>query len=238
MNRILVTGASGFIGTSLVHTLSDQGFSVIGTDRFLSRHPLPCERFVQADLLDTSSLREALQGVDTIYHLAALPAIARARQPEYERVNVSGTDQLLLMARDAGVQKVVHMSSSTVYGNPETCPISEDAEINPKNPYSQSKARAEQVAQDYAHNGMDIAIIRPRVVLGTGRAGIFALLFSMIRKGLPIPLPGGGKILFQFTAVADLVDACLLAAAETSPGDCQVYNVGSSVNRPMKKSAS
>jgi nucleoside-diphosphate-sugar epimerase len=233
MEKVLVTGASGFIGTTLVQSLCKNGFHVIATDRFAPHKPLPAAQFLQGDLLDDSLMKEALREVKTVYHLAALASIARAPEAEYERVNVQGTRQLLAHAQHQGITKFVHMSSSTVYGIPQNIPLNENAPIQPKNPYSRSKADAEQQAMHAGKKGLDVSIIRPRVVLGTGRAGIFALLFSLIRKGLPIPLPGGGKNHFQFTAVRDLVDACMLTAQERSPGECQIYNIGSDVERPM-----
>jgi len=233
MEKVLVTGASGFIGTALVHALCERGIHVTATDRFAPHEPLDSARFLQGDLLDKTLMKAALEEVDTVYHLAALASIARAPEAEYERVNVEGTRQLLALAEEAGINKFVHMSSSTVYGIPDQIPLEEDAPIQPKNPYSRSKAGAEQQVIDGGTRGMDVSIIRPRVVLGTGRAGIFALLFSMIRKGLPIPLPGGGRNHFQFTSVGDLVDASILAAGENTPGQCQIYNIGSDVERPM-----
>lgn len=235
LKRAAVTGASGFVGTALVQRLAEAGVIVVGTDRYAPESPLPVESFVVADIGDDEALAGVVAGVDVVFHLGAVASIARAPQGLYQRVNVEGTDRVLSLARAAGVQRVVHMSSSTVYGVPDQVPISEEAPLAPACPYSRSKADAEAVCARYGDDGVEVAIIRPRVVVGPGRAGIFALLFTFLRKGLPILLPGGASNQFQLTAVDDLADACLLAAnSDVSVEGARVFNIGSQVNRSLR----
>ena len=235
MTRVVVTGASGFIGTHLVNTLTAQGIEVYATDRYPPVHPLPCARFIEADLLDDAAISPLFEGADTVFHLAAIASIAREERDEYTRVNVDGSAKVRSLAEKHRVQKIVHMSSSTVYGIPESCPLSEDSPIQPKNPYGQSKALAEAAISRQQEYPIEVAIIRPRVVVGKGRAGIFALLFTALEKGLPIPLFGGGKNRFQFTAVDDLISGTLLAARENSGGENQIYNIGSDVLHTVRE---
>ena len=234
MQRIAITGASGFIGTALVHALAERGHAVVALDQHAPREPLPAERFIQADIEDQGALNEAFHGVDVVHHLAALPSIARAPELQYWRVNVAGTRAALASAQSSGVRHFVHMSSSTVYGAPSQCPIPESAPLRPRNPYSRTKAAAEEAVQIASRNGMPCTILRPRVVVGRGRAGVFALLFHFIARGLPIPLPGGGRNQFQFTAVEDLVSAAIAAAREEPGSRCPIYNIGSDVRAPLR----
>ncbi|MEC9071914.1 MAG: NAD(P)-dependent oxidoreductase, partial [Myxococcota bacterium] len=235
LKRVAVTGASGFVGTALVHRLAEAGVTVVGTDRYAPETPLPVESFVVADIGDEDALAGVVAGTDVVFHLGAVASIARAPRGLYQRVNVQGTDGLLACARAAGARRVVHVSSSTVYGVPDENPIREDRALAPACPYSRSKAEAEAMCARHAAEGMEVAIIRPRVVVGPGRAGIFALLFTFLRKGLPIPLPGGASNQFQLTAVDDLAEACILAAEPGVNVDgARVFNIGSEVNRPLR----
>ncbi len=231
--RAVVTGASGFIGTHLVHTLARAGWRVIGHDRHPPIEPLPTERFFLADLRDGYTLAEALWGADVVFHLAAIPAIARRSEADYRAINSEGTELVLRMARRGGARSVVHVSTSTVYGVPETCPIPEDHPLRPGCEYSRSKLEAERHCARHARQGLDVTILRPRVVVGPGRAGIFGLYFVLLDLGLPAPLPASGRTRFQFTHVADLCRACLLAAdAHEGSGSLAIYNVGCDVPEP------
>lgn len=230
----LVTGASGFIGTHLVQRLCEMGVRVYATDRFAPIAAPPVEAFFQEDLVTGQDWPKVLEEVDTIFHMAAIASIAREDPREYERVNVDGSRRIAELAMSGGVEKILHMSSSTVYGTPEQCPLSEAAPLFPKNPYSQSKEQAERAICAGGENGVPCTIIRPRVVVGAGRAGIFALVFEFISRNAPIPLIGGGANRFQFTAVSDLIDACILGAQEKTKSH-QIYNIGSDVTRTLRE---
>jgi dTDP-glucose 4,6-dehydratase len=167
--------------------------------------------------------------------MAAIPSIARAQDADYESANVVGTANVMDLAVELGAKKIIHMSSSTVYGIPASCPIDEDAPLDPGCAYSRSKLRAEHVARGYTAQGLDVTIIRPRVVVGPGRAGIFGLLFGFMRLGLPVPLVGGGDNFFQFTSIDDLVRVCeIVSKLDHEGGKLRIYNIGSDVERCLR----
>ncbi len=243
--HVVVTGGTGFCGTALVQRLARAlGASVAALDWLPPAAPLGGARFVRADVRHEAAVRRALRGpkgssapADTVFHLAAIPSIARAPEAEYTSINAGGTEVVCRVARELGVRRLVHVSSSTVYGVPPPArvPIPEDAPLQPGHPYSRSKRAAEDAVRAAARAGLEAVILRPRVVVGPGRAGVFGLLFQLVAAGLPVPLLGGGRNRFQFTAVDDLVDACLLAArAPARPGRASVYNIGSDVRRPLR----
>jgi nucleoside-diphosphate-sugar epimerase len=130
---------------------------------------------------------------------------------------------VLVAARDAHVAKVVHTSSSAVYGIPERNPVTELTPFRPLESYGRAKLRAELACHDAIAAGLDVTIIRPRTVLGHGRLGVMALLFDFVADGAPIFVLGGGHNRYQFVHAADLADACLRAAERAGPS---VYNVG------------
>ena len=229
--RVAVTGASGFCGSALVYRLHTAGHQVVALDRYAPIESLPVEAFFQGDLLDRDALNRTLAGVDAVVHMAALPAIARTSTADYERVNHQGTQRVIEVAVAHGVQRMVHVSSSTVYGAPSQQPIPEDAPLQPACDYSRSKVAAETRCVELAdQHGLQIAIIRPRVVVGPGRAGVFSLLFAFVRRGWPVPLPGGAHHRFQFTAVEDLASACVAALdPQRSWSGARAFNVGAPV---------
>jgi nucleoside-diphosphate-sugar epimerase len=233
--RAAVTGATGFIGTALVHHLQSLGYEVAATDLLAPRVAFRNVRFVQADIHDEHAMDSVIKGADVVFHMAAIPSVARREWQTYKKVNVEGTARIVRLSLKHKVRRIIHMSSSTVYGVPERCPVPEDGAIQPGCDYSRSKLLAEQEVLKAAQEGLSSVIIRPRVVVGPGRAGIFGLLFTCLRMNLPIPLIGGGGNLFQFTAVEDLVRACSVAAEpDTQIDGARVFNIGSDVCRPLR----
>ena len=142
----------------------------------------------------------------------------------FDSVNVVGTANVLVAARDARVAKVVHTSSSAVFGVPESNPVAEDAPCRPLEAYGRAKLRAEQLCHEAAAGaGLDVTIVRPRTILGHGRLGIFAVLFDFVAEGAPVYVLGSGDNRYQLVHADDLADACLRAGDRKGP---TTYNVG------------
>ena len=219
---VLVTGGSGYFGDILVDRAVEQGDRV----RIFDVNP-PAGRagsveYVQGDVRDRAAIRAACDGVDVVLHNVAQVPLARDRGLFWS-VNVVGTADLLVAARDAGVTKVVHTSSSAVFGIPETNPVTEETPGRPLEAYGRAKLEAELLCRDTVASGLDVTIIRPRTILGHGRLGIMAVLFEFVADGAPVFVLDGGDNRYQFVHASDLAEACLLAAAREGPA---VYNVG------------
>jgi nucleoside-diphosphate-sugar epimerase len=131
---------------------------------------------------------------------------------------------VLLAARDAGVRRVVFVSSTAVYGVPEVHPITEETPLEPLGPYGRSKHASERIGWEFARRGLDLVILRPKTFLGPERLGIFEILFDWIHDGRRIYMIGSGRNRYQLLAVEDLVEAILAAAHR--PATAGVYNVG------------
>ena len=238
-DRVLVTGAGGFIGSHLVEALVRRGAAVRALVHYNSAgrrghlDDLPADvqaavDVVPADVADAGSVRRAVQDCRRVFHLAALIGIPYSyRAPEsYVRVNVDGTLAVLEACRAEGVERLVHTSTSEVYGSPETVPIAETHPVRPQSPYAATKAAADMLARSYhASFGLPIAIVRPFNTYGprqSARAVIPTVIVQALR-GDTISLGATGTVR-DFLFVDDTVRG-FLAAAEGDGGG-EVVHLG------------
>ena len=165
----------------------------------------------------------ACDGVDVIMHNVAQVPLAKDHEL-FWTVNVVGTANVLLGGRDAGVDKVVHTSSSAIFGIPEQNPVDESTPGRPLEAYGQAKLHAEVLCHEAAaRDGVDVTIVRPRTILGHGRLGIMAILFEFVAEGAPVFVFGKGDNRYQFVHANDLADASIRAADRPGP---TTYNIG------------
>jgi nucleoside-diphosphate-sugar epimerase len=228
---VLVTGGSGYFGSVVVATSLAQGDDVRVFDINPPGPELDPVEYVQGDIRDRDAIRAACEGVEVVLHNVAQVPLARDRSL-FESVNVVGTANLLIAARDARVAKVVHTSSSAVFGIPECNPVTELTPCRPLEPYGRAKLEAELVCRDAAASGVDVTVVRPRTILGHGRLGIMAVLFDFVADGAPVFVLGDGSNRYQFVHAEDLADACLRAAAREGP---TVYNIGAAEFGTMRE---
>lgn len=230
--KVLVTGGTGFLGKYLVEMLCAAGAEVLALDFRPPNWPVAGFAFIEADIRDKSKVMDACRGREVVFHLAAIPSIARAKRTIYRDINVGGTRNVLEGAFAWGVKKFVHVSSSTVYGIPAEFPLRETSPTRPLGRYGRSKLEAEEACWEFSRKGLSVSIIRPRVIIGAGRIGIFSILFDRILQGKTVYILGDGSNTFQFTNVADMADACLRAAAFEGSG---LFNIGSEEILPVKE---
>lgn len=227
---VLVTGGAGYFGTILV----DRVLAAGGRARVLDVNP-PEERdgveVVVGDVRDRDVVQTACEGADVVLHNVAQVPLARDRELFWS-VNVLGTANVLVAARDCGVGKVVHTSTSAVYGIPESNPVDEDTPPSPLEAYGVAKLEAEALCRDAAGGGLDVTIVRPRTILGHGRLGIMAILFELVAEGAPLFVLDGGGNRYQFVHGDDLADACILAAGRPGPTS---YNIGATEFGTMRE---
>jgi nucleoside-diphosphate-sugar epimerase len=218
----LVTGGSGFVGSTIARRLVERRAAVRVFDLWRSGD-LPTEvEFIRGDINDSEAVANAMRGVRYVHHNVALVPLAKAGQ-RYWKVNVEGTGVALRAARAAGVGMFSHMSSSAVFGSPDVMPITNETPRKPIEIYGTAKKAGEDLAMTAGSEGMPVAIIRPRTIIGTGRLGIFQILFEWIRDGSNIYVIGSGNVLFQFIHVDDLAEVSIRCCLDERPG---VYNVG------------
>ena len=262
----LVTGAAGFIGSTLVERLLDEGDHVVGVDCFTDYYApeSKCrnvERALESDRyrlravdLRTADLDELLDGIDVVYHQAGQPGVRLSWDDGfamYESCNVTATQRLLEAATRAGVRRVVYASSSSVYGNAEHYPVTEQTLPRPHSPYGVTKLAAEHLGGLYAANyDLPVVSLRYFTVYGPRQRPDMAIhrLIEAALDDRPFPLYGDGSHIRDFTFVDDVVDANVRAGrAEVEPGTvvnvCAggstrmselIEAVGAAVGRPVR----
>jgi nucleoside-diphosphate-sugar epimerase len=224
--QYLITGGSGFLGCHLSEELLKRGANVRTIDIAPLEEPglIGQVDAVLGDVRDKQAMVKALQGVDRVIHAAAALPLASAQ--EILSTNVGGTEMVLKSVRDQGKARMVHISSTAVYGVPEKHPIDEDDQQVGVGAYGESKVQAERLIQDFRKQGSIISTIRPKTFIGTGRLGVFQILFDWVQKGARIPIIGSGQNRYQLLEVKDLVDAILLAAEGDELKANDNFNVG------------
>jgi len=236
---VLVTGAGGFIGSHLTERLVALGartrafirYSSSGSWGWLDSSPVKCDIDVYlGDIRDQNSLRRAIQGVEIVFHLAALIAIPYSYHAplSFVRTNVEGTLNVLQAALDANVRLVVHTSTSEVYGTARYVPIDEGHPLQGQSPYSASKIGADKLAEAFHLSfGLPVSIIRPFNTFGP-RQSARAVIPTIIAQALTQPTMHLGNLepIRDFTYVLDTVEG-FIRMAECSEAIGQIINIGS-----------
>jgi UDP-glucose 4-epimerase len=228
----LVTGGAGFIGSHLATRLAEMGRAVRVVDNLSTgsranlAHLEGRIEFIEGDLCDERTCARAVDGAEVVFHVAALPSVPRSLADPWgsHDANVNATVRLLQAGRAAGVRRVVFSSSSSVYGDTPTLPKVEDVEPLPRSPYAASKLSAEQYVLAYARAGLveGVAlryfnVFGPRQSPDSPYAAVIPLFFRAAITGTPAIVFGDGGQTRDFTYVANVVEANLLAA--TAPAD-------------------
>lgn len=227
MPLALVTGGAGFIGSHLVEGLLKRGYAVRVLDDFSTGRRenlatvLDRVELLEGSVTNLATTRRAMRNVDTAFHEAALPSVSRSvKNPlESNEVNVTGTLNVLLAARDAGVKRVVYASSSSAYGNQPSLPNVETMTPEPISLYAIGKLTGEMYARAFKRlYGLSTVSLRyfnifgPRQDPATPYAGVIAKFISSAIHGKPYPVNGDGEQSRDFTYVENAVEANLRAA--------------------------
>jgi len=223
--KAFVTGASGFIGTHLVENLHQNNWQV---SIFLHRQRMSEENkygIFRGNVLDLECLREALQGTDVLFHLAAALGSSLIGEKEFFRINVEGTDTVLRAAREAGVKRIIHFSSAGVLGSiKENKPAGEDSIPAPISVYDKTKLEGERIALRYAQEGMDIVVVRPGWVYGPGDRRTFKLINAIAKKRFLLVTKGTARQTPVF--IEDLINGVLICVSEGQRGE--IYHLAGS----------
>jgi UDP-glucose 4-epimerase len=236
--KFLVTGGAGFIGSHLVEALIKKGDvlvlddlssgSIDRLDGFLEEGKVS---FIQGSIADQALVHEVMDGVDYVFHLAALSNVPQSiEDPRLaDKVNSGGTLNVLLSARDHDVRKVVYTSSAAVYGDSDTLPVIEDLKLKPMSPYAATKIMGEYYCSIFNDlYRLPTATIRPFNVYGPRQspdsqyAAVIPIFISRMVSGRKVEIHGDGEQTRDFVYVKDLVDSLILASKSTATG---IFNI-------------
>jgi UDP-glucose 4-epimerase len=234
--RVLVTGGNGFIGSHLVDQLAKRDLDVAVLDVNERRYDsLPSQvHFIKGDINQAYLVREAVSGVDVVFHLTwtTIHEVANQDPGGDVTANLIPTIHLLEACRNAGVRRIIFTSSGgTVYGPAQAWPISETHPQNPVNSYGVTKLAAEKYLYMFRHlHGLDYAIFRPSVPYGPrqnplARQGAVAVFLYRVARDLPVAIWGDGSVTRDYFYVSDLAEA-LIAGAEHQLGEQRIFNIG------------
>ena len=238
MARVLVTGGAGFIGSNLVRALLGHGDEVRVLDNFSTGNRANLEGLdvdiVEGELRSYERVHNAVRGVEVVYHLGALGSVPRSVQDPLtsSAVNVEGTLNVLLAARDEHVRRVVFSSSTSVYGSTRQLPTSEDEPPDPISPYGVAKLAAERYCISFSrvYESFESVVLRYFNVFGPRQspfsqyAAVVPRFVTAIAAGEPVEIHGDGEQSRDFTYVGNVVDATIRAgSAEGASGE--IFNV-------------
>jgi UDP-glucose 4-epimerase len=231
--KVLVTGGGGFIGSNLVRGLLERGDSVRILDNFATGNRANLSgleddiEVIEGELRSYERVHNAVRGVDVVFHQGALPSVPRSVHDPLttNAVTIEGTLNVLLAARDENVQRVVYASSSSVYGNSGTLPRTETQQPDPISPYAVAKLAAERYCVSF-HRVYDLETVAlryfnvfgPRQDPKSQYAAVVPRFLAAIDDGRPVPIHGDGTQSRDFTYVANVVQANLLAGESQGAG--------------------
>lgn len=247
--KVLVTGGAGFIGSNLVKKLLKIGCRVTVLDDFFTgrEENLPEDKnlkIVRGSVTDKETVEGLVKENPLIFHLAARNIIVSTKNPEEDfNVNIGGTLNILMAARQFGAKRIVYTSSVSVYGNPKYLPINEDDSINLLSPYAVSKFSGEGYCKAfYESYSVPVTILRYSNVYGIGQwssnpyCGVVAKFFEQAINSKNIQIHGDGEQTRDFTFVDDVIDATILASLSPK-AEGEVYNVGSGIETSVNELA-
>lgn len=226
MSKIyLITGGAGFLGINLTRYLLEKGNKV----RSLDIAPFAYAEKGKVDVLtgdirEKAVVQEAAKGCHVIVHAAA--ALPLYSKKDIYSTEVDGTRNVLEAALVQGVEKVIHISSTAVYGVPEHHPITEEDELVGVGPYGEAKIEAEKLCSEYRNRGLCVSVLRPKSFIGPERLGVFAILYEWAKEGRNFPIIGSGKNVYQLLDVEDLCAAIYQASVLEQEKMNDVFNIG------------
>jgi len=249
LQKVVVTGGAGFIGSNLTDALIDEGYEVHVIDNLSGGSKKNVNKKAKLhtiDIRDLKKLKKIMQGARYVFHLAALPRVQYSIENPLEtnEVNVVGTWNVFVAAKEAGVKRVVYAASSSAYGDQDVLPLLETMEARPKSPYGVQKYIGELYAKlAYDVYGLETVSLRYFNVYGPrlDPHGAYALVIGKFlqqrKEGKPITITGDGTQTRDFTHVRDVVRANMLAVKSKKVGKAEVVNIGAGNNQSINKIA-
>ncbi len=235
MTNYLITGGAGFLGINLTRYLLQRGHRVTTLDIADFDYPDVRDQvnIVKGDIRDRAMVDRTMEGQDIVVHTAAaLPLYARK---DIYTTDVLGAKNVLASAEEHGADRMIHISSTAVYGIPDHHPLREDDRLDGVGDYGKAKILAERACLDARARGMCVPILRPKSFIGPERLGVFALFYDWAKDGKGFPMIGNGQNRYQLLDVEDLCDAIYLTATLDKAVVNDTFNIGAGDFTTMKE---
>lgn len=232
--RFFITGGAGFTGINMARYLLARGHEVVSYDIAPFDYPEKGRvTAVRGDIRDFAALAVAMKGSDIVIHTAAaLPLYPAA---DIRSTDIDGVKNVLEAALQNGVQRVVHISSTAVYGVPDHHPLYETDKVDGVGEYGKAKIAAEALCADYRAKGLCVPIIRPKSFVGPERLGVFALFYDWAADGHGFPMLGDGSNRYQLMDVDDMCQAIYLCATVDRDKANDTFNIGAKEFTTMRE---
>lgn len=222
----LITGGAGFLGINLIRFLLNKGNTITSLDFAAFDYPDVKDKItiIRGDIRDRNAIDTAMENVDIVVHTAA--ALPLYKKEDIFSTDIDGTKNVVDSAFKHNVERVIHVSSTAVYGIPDHHPLIENDKLDGVGPYGKAKIKAEEVCLDYRKKGMCIPVVRPKSFIGPERLGVFALFYDWAKDGRNFPMIGSGKNRYQLLDVEDLCNAIYLCATLDKDKVNDTFNIG------------
>ena len=232
--KYFITGGSGFLGINLVRHLLSRGHEVVTYDLLPFDYPEK-DKVVSiiGDIRNLESLKNAMRGADIVVHTAA--ALPLYSTEDIRTTDIDGTRNVCQSAVDTGVSRMIHISSTAVYGIPDHHPLFETDKLDGVGEYGKAKIAAEDICKEFRAKGLVVPILRPKSFIGPERLGVFALFYDWAATGHGFPMIGSGKNRYQLMDVEDFCDSIYLCATGDISKVNDVFNVGAKEFTTMKE---
>ncbi|MDO8658223.1 MAG: NAD(P)-dependent oxidoreductase [Candidatus Levybacteria bacterium] len=233
--KILITGGAGFLGLHLASYLTRKGndLTLVDVQKFDKKEYKENYNLQICDIRNKKKLNNFVRGQDFIIHAAA--ALPLWKKEDIYSTNVKGTKNVLELAKKHRVKRIIYISSTAVYGIPKRHPIFESDPRSGVGPYGKTKIMAEDLCFDAIKNGSNMTIIRPKTFVGTGRLGVFEILFDWIHDGKKIPVLGSGNNRYQLLDVDDLVEVIYKFCLRNNKSYNDTFNIGAEKFTTVRK---
>ena len=228
MTKYFITGGAGFLGINLTRYLLEKGHTVVSYD-FSKEYDYPEKddprvTVISGDIRDFEFMKQSMSGSDIVVHTAA--ALPLYKKEDIISTDIDGSRNVLLAAKANGINRVIQISSTAVYGIPDHHPLLETDRLQGVGPYGVAKIEAEKTCAEFRNEGMTVPIIRPKSFVGPERLGVFVLLYDWAQDGRNFPMIGSGNNLYQLLDVYDLCSAIYLCATLDKEVVNDTFNIG------------
>ncbi|MFZ2523212.1 MAG: NAD(P)-dependent oxidoreductase, partial [Minisyncoccia bacterium] len=223
--RFFITGGSGFLGINMTRFLLDRGHDVVSYDLLPFDYPEKDKvNWIVGDIRNFEFLKKSMKGSDMVIHMAA--ALPLYSPEDIRTTDIDGTRNVCEAALQNGIKRVIHISSTAVYGIPDHHPLFETDKLDGVGEYGKAKIAAEKICEEYRTKGLVVPILRPKSFVGPERLGVFALFYDWAADGHSFPMIGYGNNRYQLMDVEDFCDG-IYSCATLSPDKVNdVFNFG------------